>query len=316
MYHNLLLFRSRRNMIRMRMPGTLFHWIYNYHWRDPGVKRRSAVLLLLLQPYVHGQLIVYEAGVFPEQDGWTRDAYCDPVRWIAGDWFWQHVESCDAYPPPGGQRESFRRSLAAFIGESTFFIEWRKDTDGDRSETGGVAPASLVASGTTGVNYHFTIARDQVRFWRDNFLPILFANIEPGIALTYRLELVGLVSYAWYIDGMLVDDGIPERAYPTDDSNVLSFRAKSWFLESTTRWDYIRYGVIPVDGSGDYDSDEDVDLRDFYFFHECLTNERPGINGGPEQDAGAGCRFADFDADTDVDLRDFATFQTIFTSSR
>jgi hypothetical protein len=143
----------------------------------------------------------------------------------------------------------------------------------------------------------------------------LFADVGPGIAHTYRLELVGVVSYAWYIDGMLVDDGIPEGAYPTDNSHVISFRGKSWYLESTTRWDYIRYGVIPEDGSGDYDSDEDVDARDFYFFHECLTNTRPGINGGPDNDAGPGCRFADFDADSDVDLRDVAVFQQIFTSS-
>ncbi len=71
--------------------------------------------------------------------------------------------------------------------------------------------------------------------------------------------------------------------------------------------------MIPVDGSGDYDGDEDVDGHDYYFFHECLTNVRPGINGGPENNAGPGCRFADFDDDSDVDLQDVAVFQQIFT---
>jgi hypothetical protein len=55
-----------------------------------------------------------------------------------------------------------------------------------------------------------------------------------------------------------------------------------------------------------------VTLDDFYFFHECLTNVRPGINGGPDNDAGPGCRFADFDADADTDLADFADFQNRF----
>ena len=70
--------------------------------------------------------------------------------------------------------------------------------------------------------------------------------------------------------------------------------------------------MIPVDGSGDYDSDGAVTLHDFYFFHECLTNDRPGIHGGPDNDAGPGCRFADFDSDGDTDLRDFAEFQNAF----
>ncbi len=71
--------------------------------------------------------------------------------------------------------------------------------------------------------------------------------------------------------------------------------------------------MIPLDGSGDYDSDAEVTLDDFYFFHECLSNRRPGINGGPGNDAGPGCRFADFDFDTDVDLLDIAAFQRTLT---
>ncbi len=72
---------------------------------------------------------------------------------------------------------------------------------------------------------------------------------------------------------------------------------------------------MPVDGSGDYDSDAEVASDDFYFFHECLSNRRPGINGGPAQDAGPGCRFADFDFDDDVDLLDVAEFQLNFTGN-
>jgi hypothetical protein len=53
-------------------------------------------------------------------------------------------------------------------------------------------------------------------------------------------------------------------------------------------------------------------LFDYYFAHECLTNRRPGINGGPHLDAGPGCRFTDFDFDGDVDLRDLAAFQNHF----
>lgn len=91
--------------------------------------------------------------------------------------------------------------------------------------------------------------------------------------------------------------------------------ARHYEFDNTTRWDYVRFGVIPEDGSGDYDSDSAVTLDDFYFVHECLTNQRPGINGGPGKDAGPGCRFVDFDFDDDVDMKDIAFLQENFTGA-
>jgi len=67
-------------------------------------------------------------------------------------------------------------------------------------------------------------------------------------------------------------------------------------------------GPIAEDGSGDFDSDQDVDLDDYQYFQECFDNSGPGIDAGP------GCRFADFDDDTDVDLQDLAQFQNSFTN--
>lgn len=297
----------------VQMPEIMRQFGCQHSNAQQRVKWAYVALFWLLEAPLYAEVIAYEAHVFPEEVGWTPNAFCDPERWVGDGWLFQHVQYCEGVPPPGGQRESFARSLGPFVGQNTFFVEWRMETDGDRSEIGGVAPASLVASGRTGVNYHFTIARDQVRLIRDNLLPIVFAETDPGIPHTYRLELHGDELYAWYIDVQIIDSGVPEGAYPTSETNVISFRAKSWYLESTTRWDYIRYGVIPEDGTGDYDSDAEVGLDDYYFFHECLTNRRVGINGGPGNDAGPGCRFADFDHDTDVDLHDFATFQNTFT---
>ena len=73
-------------------------------------------------------------------------------------------------------------------------------------------------------------------------------------------------------------------------SSSSSWRAKAWYRESTTQWDYIRYGTIPEPGSGDFDSDADVDLDDYYFFQDCVTE--------PNTDAGPGCVWADFDGDS------------------
>ncbi len=59
-------------------------------------------------------------------------------------------------------------------------------------------------------------------------------------------------------------------------------------------------------GTGDYDSDGDVDLADFANLQDCFTGED---GGAPE----AGCGVFRFDADQDVDLDDFAEFAIVFT---
>jgi hypothetical protein len=69
-------------------------------------------------------------------------------------------------------------------------------------------------------------------------------DIEPGIPHTYRLELFGSEFYSWSIDGQIIDAGVPEGAYPTSDSAIV-FGARAAIEDSTTRWDYIRLGVIP-----------------------------------------------------------------------
>lgn len=260
-----------------------------------------------------GQVISYECNSFPTEDGWEiGQEWCAPAQWVEDGWFLQHVALCDGVDPPGGQQSSFVRSLEDFLGVDRFFVEWRVVTDGDASELPLGGPANLVAFSTGPVNYRFSIASSEVELNRDNRLPFGLAYVTPGVPHTHRLGLYGDELYVWYVDGLVVDSGLPEGIFPSFVPTI-GFRTKSAFLEHTAAWDYIRYGVIPIDGSGDFDSDEDVDGRDFYFFHECLSNRRLGINGGPGNDAGPGCRFADFDSDTDVDLRDMAEFQITFT---
>jgi hypothetical protein len=276
--------------------------------------RCLAAIVLLGGARVSADVYSYECDVLPTVSGWTLlQAWCDPDEWIEGGRLFQRVEFCAGFDPPEGQQFDYRRSLEDFLGAETFFVEWRVETTGLRSELPFTAPASLVSSNGGGVRYHFTISRDQVRFIRNiPDFPILWPEIQPGVPHTYRVEQYGTDLYVVYIDGKVIDSGIPEGPHPAYDPRV-SMRAKAQFVESTTVWDYIRWGVIAQDASGDYDSDGDVDGRDFYFFHECLANARLGINGGPGENAGPGCRFADFDADADVDLHDLAAFQNAFT---
>ncbi|MCH8880777.1 MAG: hypothetical protein IID34_12965, partial [Planctomycetes bacterium] len=177
------------------------------------------------------------------------------------------------------------------------------ETDADQSEIpwGGCGRLSAWSNGP--VNYVFFIASDLVKLNRDNTLPIIFVEIEPGIPHTYRLELYGADLYVWYIDGEVVDSGLPEGAYPSFNPNM-NFGAKASWLPNTTQWDYIRYGTIASASSGDFDSDEEVDFYDFYFFQECLL---------PPAGFWPGCAWADMDADGDTDCDDWALFLDAWT---
>ncbi len=137
----------------------------------------------------------------------------------------------------------------------------------------------------------------------------MFVDIEPDVFHTQRLELYGASLYIWYIDGQIVDSGIPEGPYPFFFP-VLVWGANPWFFENTTEWDYVRYGTIPNNASGDFNGDALITLADFYFFDECYAGSGPNVDVGP------GCRWADMDQDGDVDFQDFARFQRAFTDPK
>ncbi len=251
----------------------------------------------------------WECDSFPVDGGWELlQQFCEPETWLEDGWYIQDVDR-DACPDETeGASDVYRRDLTEFLGVSQYYVEWHVEGDSDRSEIDGGAPAALALGNSFGIRYTFFIARDLAKLNRDNLLPIVFVDIEPGMPHVYRLELYGADLYIWYIDGVIVDSGVPEGAFPADNARI-TFRGKSWHLPAVIRWDYIRYGHIPIPGSGDFDSEGDVDLRDFFYFHECASNSGPGTDAGP------GCRWADMDADTDVDLIDFALFQLAFTGS-
>jgi hypothetical protein len=258
---------------------------------------RLSLVLLALGTVAIAEVVTYEATSFPEDQGWERRDVLFPAdRWIEDGWFFQHAEIVDPGPPQEVEQDLYDRSLAPFAGAATFFVQWRIETDGPREGIPAVAPAALSAYGYSGILYHFTIAEDQARFI-DSDLSVLLIEIEPGVPHTYYLELHGTDSYVWYIDGTRIDAAEPEGPYPTSDS-VIVFGARAAVEASTTRWDYIRFGVIPQDGSGDFDSNG-VDLDDLYFFQDCLL--------GPDGD-GPGCRWADINGDGIADGQDIDLF--------
>ena len=252
----------------------------------------SAVLAL-------ADVVSYEAASFPEEEGWQRSTFCTPDRWIEDGRLNQHVEPAECFEPPSGDRDSYTRSIVEFDGQPTFFIEWRCQADGESSELTWGAPAVFVAGSLGPVDYWFAMARDEVWFTRDiDFAVFLVLDIEPDVPHTYRLEIHGDMLYVWYIDSQVVHSDVPGGAYPANTPSI-TWHVQSAFLESAVKLDYIRYGTIPVDASGDFDSDGDVDDGDLYFFQDCLL--------GPDAD-GPGCRWADMNGDGNADGADIRLF--------
>ncbi len=250
-----------------------------------------------------------EFNFLPINEGWTLvQQFCDPETWIEDGRYHQDLNFDACPPPPEGGHDSYSRSIEEQNGTEQWYLEWRSFTDGDRSEFPWGAPTVLATGNFFGVNYWFAVARDQVKFSQDDFTVILFVDLDPDVPHTFRLELYGEEQYLWYIDGDLVYTGVPGGPFPSFNS-IVTWRGKAYWLPCHNQWDFIRYGTIATSGSGDFDSEGDVDLRDFFYFDECLGN------GGPDTYAGPSCAWADMDQDGDVDFHDFGHFQFAFTGS-
>ncbi len=270
--------------------------------------RISAALVLLLVVGVRADVVSYEGTSSPVVEGWTLfQNYCNAAEWVDSGLLFQHVDLCPGDTPPGGQVDAYTRSLADFLGVQTFFLQWRAQTDAPNSEMDWGGGAAISVWSYSGVNYLFKVAADRAELNRDNTLPIIRVPIAPGVPHSYYLELVGGASCAWYIDGQLIDSGVPEGAYPSYNPNA-NFRAKAAFVGNTTSWDYIRYGTIPVAQSGDYDGNGVVDGNDFYFFVDCILSSEADSSG-------PGCRWADMNGDGKADGADIQLFVAAMLAS-
>lgn len=273
-----------------------------------SVRRRARLLAAItlvagLGVPAPAQVVTYEGNDFPEQIGWQR--LRDTVeRRLEDGWLVQTVES--------GQ--DFYRydisGLSELVGR--FFVEWRAITNNpewliDEWQV----PAAVSAGGQAASLYHTVMTESAAVLLRDISIPRVIAPISINLPHIYRVEVFP-DEYIWYIDGIVADRGVPEGPYPDADAEVLWGVEGNEGVSATTAWDFVRTGRIPDDASGDYDSDGAETLFDYYFVQDCLTKDGPVIFGGPEQNAGPGCRFADFDADGDTDMLDYAQFQNAF----
>lgn len=248
----------------------------------------------------------YECDAVPTDAGWSVGLnWCDPQEWAAAGSFYQYVDFCPGFDPPQGKQSSYIYSLADFVGTEEFWFEFVVVTDGDSAELISVAPVSIVL-GNNSARYQLIISDDQVRFIRDLALGELYFDIEPGPHV-YRVEVFGDELYIVWVDGEVVDTGLPEQnPYPLlAPDSIINFRTKAKLVESTSAWSYIRWGQLQPTGSLDFTMDGQVTLDDLPFFHECLTSSAGSW---------AGCAWADSDESGGVDCTDWSAFLVAWTS--
>jgi len=256
-------------------------------------------------------VVTYEGGPgYPSPPAWQRFVSGTPERRVENGWLIETVQE--------GERDHYFYDLGG-IGSlvGRFFVEWRAITDNPDWLIDEFQIPAVVAAGGHGPLYH-VVMTESAAVLSFLYRPRVIVPIAPGVH-TYRIEVYA-DEYVWYIDGVVVDGGVPEGPYPDPNAFII------WGVDAlqdgaptaTTAFDYLRFGEIAQDASGDYDSDADVDWRDYRFVHECLTKDGE-LLGGPVESgpgAGPGCAFTDFDSDGDVDLLDIAEFQIHFTGSQ
>ncbi len=188
------------------------------------------------------QMVSYEADSFPEDMGWERGdrpRLCE--RWLDAGWLHFECETLDENPC-GGEDDFYRWELDDWAGVPRFFLEAHLITDGPNSELIAVAPASLVASGSSGIRFHTTVSRDLAVFvWNPDFRGP-YVPLDPETSHVFRIDVYGPFWFEWSVDGVIHDWGSVGRQYPTADS-VVQWGARAFCFDSVTAFDYVRFGV-------------------------------------------------------------------------
>ncbi len=272
------------------------------------VARVAAVLVFVSATSVLADVYTYECDSVPGGAGWDLFVMsCEGEEWVESGHLFQNVLECAEFPGFGAVIDYFH-DIDALSDATDWFIEWRMETTGVSEEIPWVAPANLTVTDGNGFIYHFTIADDRVRLIV-GFQLTHYVELTPGIH-TYRLEVSGMnldEVFTAYIDGTVIASGDPATPlFNPPYQAVVAMRAKSKLVPSTTTWDYIRWGDIPENGSGDFNSDGIISTHDLPFFQGCLETESGNW---------VGCAWADFSADGDVDCEDAGAFQLAWSGA-
>ena len=176
--------------------------------------------------------ITYEGNDFPENEGWEHITYNgEAERWIEDGAL--VIDSLhDVHVEDLAKME---RWMDPDPGE-LFVAEWRLLVDeGSGDRDAGVAIARSFEPGYVIFQFGPETARD--------VQDLIWFPVEPGIFHTYRFESHDMVDYELFIDGQSVHEGTFMTAASNQSS--IGFGDMIDGQASLSRWDYLRFGVVP-----------------------------------------------------------------------
>jgi hypothetical protein len=196
----------------------------------------AALGVLVAQAGADEYWITYEGNDFPENEGWerrTREG--GAVRWLEdGSLALDSTASLritDSY-----RHEDIRRPESGEL----FVAEWRTRVDEFvRYYDAVVNLARPAPLGDLTIEH----ATDHIRILDDWTI----IDVEPGIFHEYRLESEDMDAYTVSVDGVPVYDG--QFQTPSLLDPFLSFGDSRVGAASVSRWDYVRFGIVPEPGS-------------------------------------------------------------------
>ncbi|MBU0638556.1 MAG: hypothetical protein KKB50_06800 [Planctomycetes bacterium] len=176
--------------------------------------------------------ITYEGNDLPENEGWTRVTYNgEAYRWIEDG----ALVIDSLHDPRIEDLANMERWMDPEPGE-LYVAEWRLLVDeGSGNSDAGVAIARSFEPGFVVFYFGPDLA------W--NGLDNLWWDIEPGVFHTYRFESYDVVDFDFFIDGQLVQEGTFQDA--ASNQSFISFGDRIDGQASLSRWDYVRFGVVP-----------------------------------------------------------------------
>ena len=176
--------------------------------------------------------IAYEGNDFPENEGWERHTYGGGAeRWLEDgvlvidttadlDISEAYIHSDMRWPGPG----------------ETFIAEWRLLVD---ESLGFHATDVIMSRPAPPGDLTITHSTDEVRILSDGTT----FDIAPGVFHSYRIESEDMDLYRLFVDGVSVYEGYFQS--PSILDPFLAF-GEAWHRSaSLSRWDYVRFGIVP-----------------------------------------------------------------------
>jgi hypothetical protein len=192
-----------------------------------------AALGVLVAPAGAEQFWVsYEGNDLPENEGWTRHTGAGGAdRWIEdGALVIDSLHDVHIYDVAVMEHWMDPEPGELFVAEWRLLVE---EESGDQDP--GVAIARSFEPGFVAFYFGPNLA------W--NGLDNLWWNIEPGVFHTYRFESYDMVDFDFFIDDELAQEGSFHA--PSSNQSYISFGDKLDGRASLSRWDYLRFGVVP-----------------------------------------------------------------------